>query len=69
MLSTAGAVDPGVGYLLPLIYLAWSLFRGAGRRRQPVARDRPRMADAVAAADRELQSQPVVTQEAYAYDQ
>ena len=43
-----------VGYLLPLFYLLWSLRYGAERRRQSVGRHRPRVEDAVAAADREL---------------
>ena len=53
-MSTAGASILGVGYLLPLVYLLWSLRYGAIAPAQPVGRDRPRVADAVAAADREL---------------
>ena len=54
VMSTAGASILGVGYLLPLVYLLWSLRYGARRGGQPVGRDRPGVADAVAAADREL---------------
>ena len=54
VMSTAGASILGVGYLLPLCYLVWSLRYGAARRRQSVGRDRAGMEDAVAAADREL---------------
>ena len=54
VMSTAGASILGVGYLLPLLYLLWSLRYGADRAGQSVGRDRPRVADAVAAADREL---------------
>ena len=54
VLSTAGASILGVGYLLPMIYLMWSLRYGPRRGGEPVGRDRPRVEDAVAAADREL---------------
>ena len=54
VLSSAGASILGVGYLLPVIYLLWSLKYGKVRRPQPVGRLGPRVADAVAAADREL---------------
>ena len=54
VMSTAGASILGVGYLLPLLYLLWSLRYGRSRRRESVGRDRPRMADHVAAADRQL---------------
>ena len=54
VLSTAGASILGVGYLLPLIYLIWSLRYGKHRRLEPVGRRRPRVEDDVAAADRQL---------------
>ena len=54
VLSSAGASILGVGYLLPLVYLLWSLRYGRDRRPESVGRRRPRVADAVAAADREL---------------
>ena len=54
VLSSAGASILGVGYLLPLIYLMWSLRYGTARRLEPVGRGRPRVDDDVAAADREL---------------
>ena len=54
VMSTAGASILGVGYLLPLCYLLWSLqLRRAGAQRIR-GRDRARVDDAVAAADREL---------------
>ena len=52
--STAGATILGVGYLLPILYLTWSLKYGADGGRQSVAGHGPGVADAVAAADREL---------------
>ena len=54
VLSSAGASILGVGYLLPMIYLMWSLRYGTRRRLEPVGRGRPRVDDDVAAADREL---------------
>ena len=41
VLSTAGASILGVGYLIPLFYLLWSLKYGKVAGRQPVGRDRP----------------------------
>ena len=38
VLSTAGRVDPGVGYLMPLVYLTYSLFARQARRRRSVGR-------------------------------
>ena len=54
VLSSAGASILGVGYLLPMVYLIWSLRYGQHRRLEPVGRGRPRVDDDVAAADREL---------------
>ncbi len=54
ILSSGGAVILAVAYLMPLVYLGWSLIlrrTGAG---QSMAGDRPRMADHVAAAEAEL---------------
>ena len=51
VMSTAGASILAVGYLLPLIYLMLvAEIRQAGRA-ESVGRDRPGMADALAAAD------------------
>ncbi len=52
--STAGATILGVGYLLPVLYLTWSLKYGADRGQQSLAGHGTGVADAVAAADREL---------------
>ena len=54
VLSSAGASILGVGYLMPMVYLIWSLRYGRLGRLEPVGRGRPRVDDDVAAADREL---------------
>ena len=54
VMSTAGASILGVGYLMPLVYLIWSLRYGAVRRTEPVGRHGAGVADAVAAADGQL---------------
>ena len=43
-----------LGYLLPMIYLIWSLRCGAGRGPEPVGRRGAGVADPLAAADRQL---------------
>ena len=55
VMSTAGASILAVGYVLPLFYLLWSLVRPR-RRAESLARDRPGMADAFAAADAQLRA-------------
>ncbi len=50
-MSTLGASILGVGYLLPLFYLLWSLKYGRKASRQSVARHRAGMEDKFAAAD------------------
>ena len=67
VLSSAGATILACAYLLPLGYLVWSLFCGAARAGQSLGRDRPGMADAIAAADREFHRDAVVTAGPYAY--
>ena len=54
VLSSAGASILGVGYLIPMIYLMWSLRYGRARRLESVGRGRPRVDDDVAAADGEF---------------
>ena len=53
-MSTAGASILAVGYVLPLLYLLWSLRYGRERRPNPWGREGPGVANAFAAADREL---------------
>ena len=68
VMSTAGASILAVGYLLPLIYFVWSL--RYGRAPAPIpGRRRPGMDDPFAAADRQFRETPVVTWEAYNYDE
>ena len=68
-MSSAGASILGVGYLIPLIYLIWSLKYGPICRPESVGREGPGMDDAIAAAHRELPEIPVVTEQAYDYAQ
>ena len=54
VLSSAGAAVLALGYLLPLVYLAWSLRYGARAGANPWGATGPRVADRVAAADPQL---------------
>ena len=57
VMSSGGASVLGLGYVLPVIYLIYSLKKGASRRsRIPwgAKGPDPRVADPVSAADREL---------------
>ena len=64
VLSTAGASVLAVGYAIPMIYFAWSL--RYGKVAAPIlGRDRPGMADGLAAAGPQFRQTPVVTREAY----
>ena len=54
VLSSAGASILGVGYLIPMLYLMWSLRYGPLAGSESVGRRRPRVDDDVAAADGEL---------------
>ena len=54
VLSSAGASILGIGYLIPFIYLLWSLKYGQHAPAESVGRDRARMADRLAAPDREF---------------
>ena len=67
VMSTAGASILGVGYLLPLVYLIWSLRYGGRRPPNPWSATGLEWQTPLAAADRELRQTPVVTEEAYAY--
>ncbi len=54
VMSSAGASILAVGYVLPLFYLILVAVRRQAGRTQSVGRDRPGMANAVAAADAQL---------------
>ena len=56
VMSTAGASILAVGYVLPLVYLIWSLRYGAVAGMNPWKAKGLRMGDTVAAADRQLRS-------------
>ena len=68
VLSTAGASILGVGYLLPVVYLIWSLKYG------PIAGDNPWGATGLEwktpspPPTYNFDETPVVTEEAYAYE-
>ena len=67
VLSSAGAVVLAVGYILPLVYLGWSLFRG------PPAPDNPWDATGLEWTDpsppppHNFEQTPVVTDPPYQY--
>ena len=66
-MSSAGASILAVGYVLPLVLPALlAALRQAGRP-EPLARDRPGMADAVAAAHGQFDETPVVVRGPYEY--
>ena len=54
VISSVGAMILAVAYIMPLLYLGWSLLYGAARRQQPVGRNGARMANLLAAAKGEL---------------
>ena len=54
VLSTAGATVLGVGYMLPLLYLAWSLRYGAIAGNNPWQANGPGVAAPVSSSDGEL---------------
>ena len=56
ILSSGGAVILAVAYIMPLVYLTWSLVYGAQAAGQSLASDRPRMANPIAAAEAEFPS-------------
>ena len=54
VLSTAGATILGVGYLIPFVYLIWSLRHGKAGRTQSVGRKRTGVANVLPAARNEF---------------
>jgi cytochrome c oxidase subunit 1 len=69
VLSTAGASILGLGYLLALIYLLWSLRYGAAAEANPWAAVGLEWEIASPPPTDNFDKTPVVTREAYAYDQ
>jgi cytochrome c oxidase subunit 1 len=68
VLSTAGASILAIGYLLPLVYLLWSLFRGERAGPNPWDARGLEWETSSPPPKHNFQHTPVVTQEAYAYD-
>jgi cytochrome c oxidase subunit 1 len=68
VMSTLGASVLGIGYLFPLIYLGWSLFRGkpAGPNPWRAKGLEWEWADSPP-APHNFETVPIVTEEAYAY--
>ena len=67
VMSSAGASMLAVGYLLPLVYLSWSLVRGQRAGAEPVGGDGAGVADLLAAAKHNFDVTPVVTRPPYQY--
>jgi len=67
VLSTAGATILGVGYLLPLIYLLWSLKNGPRADQNPWQAAGLEWKTASPPPEHNFEETPVITEEAYAY--
>jgi len=68
VLSSAGASILAVGYLLPLGYLTWSLFRGPRASSNPWRATGLEWSTSSPPPPHNFAQTPVVTEEAYAYD-
>jgi cytochrome c oxidase subunit 1 len=68
VLSSCGAVVLGFGYLLPVLYLGWSLFRGAPAGPNPWQATGLEWQTSSPPPPENFAVPPVVTEEAYAYD-
>jgi len=69
VLSTAGASILGLGYLMPLLYLTWSFFRGRRAGPNPWGATGLEWQTASPAPEHNFEETPVVTTGPYAYDQ
>jgi len=68
VMSTAGASILGAGYLIPMIYLTWSWFRGPKSDQNPwAAKGLEWEASPTPPPTFNFETTPIVTQEAYAY--
>ena len=67
VLSTAGASILGVGYLIPMVYFAWSMRYGRHAVSNPWGAKGLEWTIASPPITENFESQPVVTEEAYAY--
>jgi cytochrome c oxidase subunit 1 len=68
VLSTAGATILGLGYLIPVFYLLWSLFRGQPAGDNPWGATGLEWQTPSPPPTFNFDRTPVVTEEAYAYD-
>jgi cytochrome c oxidase subunit 1 len=68
VLSTAGAVILGLGYLLPALYLAWSVFKGKPAGDNPWGATGLEWQAPSPPPTFNFDRTPLVTEEAYAYD-
>ncbi|MCA9396931.1 MAG: cbb3-type cytochrome c oxidase subunit I, partial [Candidatus Omnitrophica bacterium] len=66
--SSAGALILGIGYLLPITYLTWSLFCGKKAPNNPWGAKGLEWETTSPPPTFNFEKQPVVTEEAYAYD-
>ena len=67
VLSTAGASILGVGYLLPMVYLMWSLRYGEGRRPNPWGATGLEWETPSPPPTENFDETPIVTRDAYDY--
>jgi cytochrome c oxidase subunit 1 len=68
VMSTAGASILGLGYLIPVVYLTWSLFYGQKAGPNPWGAEGLEWQTPSPPPTFNFDKTPVVTQEAYAYD-
>jgi cytochrome c oxidase subunit I len=68
VMSTAGASILGLGYLLPIVYLAWSVVRGKPAGANPWQARGLEWQVPSPPPTENFATQPLVTEEAYAYD-
>jgi len=68
VLSTAGAVILGLGYILPAVYLAWSIFKGKPAGDNPWGATGLEWQTPSPPPTFNFEQMPVVAEEAYAYD-
>jgi cytochrome c oxidase subunit I len=68
VMSTAGASILGVGYLIPLVYMIWSMRYGKAAPANPFGATGLEWRTASPPATENFQEPPVVAEEAYAYD-